>query len=1558
MTKVCRLKVVSAVLLTTAIATCAYVWGDPTSDKAGKLQAGRNQPPAAPPGQGLAEEIGSTKFSKQNFVLYQTVAGDWYFALQVKPQMEAAAGARPRDIVILIDTAASQARGPLAIARQIAEQLVAASATRPDDRISIWTVNTDKATNNLTGGLVAPKSPKVAEAFTKLAQEAPYGANDLPNAIDKALGNFDGREGRQRVVVLLGSGKSLLNPINGTDRQKLCDKMIGKEIAFFTVPLGVNLEPANLHGLATGTGGLLVRNLPNDTVPATVKKLNEAIAAPVMYPSKVNLPASVVEFYPTRLPPLRSDAPTLVVGKMKLDPARVQNFDYTVEGSVVGKKTVARLREKITGTELDNFFLVGMVDQWKKADRKDTPAAFRADRALAMSQTRTNLEMDELKAQGLWAINLDKLDVAAQMFNEAKRIDPNDAEADAGAKIVAKLKGGDGKKEIKDKIDDLLNGHVGKATDQGVKIQKGAKPTRDQLGKMVALADPADKADMDAPKLPAVDNGFPPEKEPFIRQQQQRQAVEEARISGIVTEAQRQARRILANDPEAAHDVLKRTLASVRDNADLSPQTRQRLTNQLEDSLRTVDVQGVRIKRDLDERMRMEADARARIARVTENERNEEQLQRRQQAFNNLMNTGRLEEAHREALVMQADQIRRGSPITSTMVASHDMGINSVHLAEQQEVRRKTEENYLATMLQVDKSHIPFPDEPAVGFPPAAVWRELTARRKGIWESVGLGEDAEGKRAADKIKAKLSQPVNLDKGIDANTPLKDALEFLADRYDLTLIIDSKAFEAIGVQKVEEQPVSLPKMVGVSLTTALRLLLAQIKGDVYTGTYIIRRDYIEVTTTYNAAAEKVVRAYPVADLVIGIPNSVNQQALQQTLNTNQQFNNAQNPFAMGMPGMGMGLGALGALGGGGLAGGGNPFMGGAGGAFPGNFNPFQLQGGGVGNNQFGNLGGQFGLQGKTYERELMELVVKVVAPGEWYPLGPRPGQQGGAGGPPIGLQGPDPLAMDAIVPRELLNSLDYYDPAKSLVVRGSSRTHAQLSGGLLGPRPGAAPPAAMGAIAPQRDGQIVLGPGGKNNPNQQVAQGDKVDPKLQEAIDKMKAQLAAKAPTIWEDALKKMMEDPKSDHTGLVIATADFLVENRQFKHAAEFLKAELRLGIVARPWVYEALGIALQLSGGSPDEIERAQVSAVDLEPQDAKGYLKAARAMADLKNYKQAVSFSKQAAIMEPNVADAYANAMVYAADAKDPQAMAWAASQLQRQDWPIDNDELHAKAKAKVAELARALEETGRKTDAEQMRQTVKQGNTRDLIINVKWQGEADFDLKVVEDATKSTCSYLNKQTPNGGTLLGDDLSNLNKKSYIAAEAFSGKYDIIVQRVWGRPLGAKVTVEIIRFQGTPQERVELFTLTIDPTKKNEPIPLMLEGGRRKTVASVPPPAKIEDSVREDKVVPADRVLNKLRAMSDSSYEITGAIKGSASSTGVSRQQAPRVAPGLAAQADPLKVPSYQKVQSFIGSAMDMTAQTTVNPDTGEMRVRMNPVFQTSGRTATSSNPLIPGGN
>jgi hypothetical protein len=136
----------------------------------------------------------------------------------------------------------------------------------------------------------------------------------------------------------------------------------------------------------------------------------------------------------------------------------------------------------------------------------------------------------------------------------------------------------------------------------------------------------------------------------------------------------------------------------------------------------------------------------------------------------------------------------------------------------------------------------------------AAVGSALFVLFGGAIPDWALANAAQEKTPArpHQLSLRLQQPVNLDKGIDPSTPLKDALEFLSDRYDLTIIVDEQAFLEIGVQRAEEQPVQLPKMVGVTMATVLRLLLSQIKGDEYHGTYAIRDDHLLITTTLRAS----------------------------------------------------------------------------------------------------------------------------------------------------------------------------------------------------------------------------------------------------------------------------------------------------------------------------------------------------------------------------------------------------------------------------------------------------------------------------------------------------------------------------------------------------------------------------------------------------------------------------------------------------------------------------------------------------------------------------------
>jgi len=100
-----------------------------------------------------------------------------------------------------------------------------------------------------------------------------------------------------------------------------------------------------------------------------------------------------------------------------------------------------------------------------------------------------------------------------------------------------------------------------------------------------------------------------------------------------------------------------------------------------------------------------------------------------------------------------------------------------------------------------------------------------------------------------QLVKKLATPVNLDRGVDAGTPLKDALEFLNDRFEVPILVDSAAFKAEGLDSVEEIAVKLPRMTAVRLSTVLRLLLDQVKG-----TYMIRSEYIEVTTLAQARPE--------------------------------------------------------------------------------------------------------------------------------------------------------------------------------------------------------------------------------------------------------------------------------------------------------------------------------------------------------------------------------------------------------------------------------------------------------------------------------------------------------------------------------------------------------------------------------------------------------------------------------------------------------------------------------------------------------------------------------
>jgi hypothetical protein len=132
-------------------------------------------------------------------------------------------------------------------------------------------------------------------------------------------------------------------------------------------------------------------------------------------------------------------------------------------------------------------------------------------------------------------------------------------------------------------------------------------------------------------------------------------------------------------------------------------------------------------------------------------------------------------------------------------------------------------------------------DPPAKGKAPASSPGVVPASKPPVKSEVA-------KRTVP-LRQKLNEWITVEKGVDPGTPLRDTLNFLGERYDLTILVDAPAFKEAGNEAVEDQPVRLPPLAGVRLDTVLQQIAAQVHG-----VYLLKGDHIEITTALRAALE--------------------------------------------------------------------------------------------------------------------------------------------------------------------------------------------------------------------------------------------------------------------------------------------------------------------------------------------------------------------------------------------------------------------------------------------------------------------------------------------------------------------------------------------------------------------------------------------------------------------------------------------------------------------------------------------------------------------------------
>jgi len=1503
-----RLAPVILGVVATVAAVATNLLGDvrPGSSRLPRGESGR------PDTTHFTEDLAVSKFSRLPVVTYQSRDGEVLFGWQVRPNLEESGPPRPRDVIFLVDTTASQAGTPLRQARAIIEAV--GNVLNETDRVSVWVVNTPESTRPLTKGFFAPNAKEVRDAAAELTElEYGSGAADLQGAILQAAATLSPNPARTQAIVLLGDGESIYRPLSESDRLTLGNRLDAQDILLFAVPLGLKVHAANLHGLAMLTGGAVVRVQEDLRMISKreefARRLVKALDVPVLKVEKFRFGEEVGVVYPTRLPPLRADRGTLVLGKLTHPAA--QRVHLHVEGYVARRAANQDLSIPLASPQPEHYFLNLMFEQWGNAPHREAPALLQSDRALALASTQVQLYREELLTQAAWAIQLDRYREARNLFDAVLRICPGDPEAQKGRELLDQLS-----------VQDWQN----------LKRRAGEKVQALRITPQAAVREIIQTTPGPPPPPAGLAEGgaTPPRGEPspqqLLEQQLAERKIAEDQARLRVQTAIREARERLRSDPDAVLADLKRLQEDVERNTLLGEAARRQLLADLGAAINDVYRKGEEIKRQANMERSLISQARQRLNALEEQMRDENRIKFRIDQFRQLMQQARYELAYQEAQQMIAERINNAQPVPITATASYMIGQQATQYREWKELVRIREDRFLIALMQSEKSHIPYPDEPPVHFPPAAVWRELTSLRREAYLHSNLGPNPPASQIELKNKIENDE-VSLRDDININDQsLADLLDLLSKQHGINFVIMEEYFKAEGVNDIRDKRPNLKatSLRGLKLGNFLDIVLQSMGA-----TFIVRPDYVEITTFNRRLEEKVTRVFPVADLVIPIPSAVNQQMLFMNL----FFQNS----ALAIYGAVLGAqnfqGFGGAFGnqfqgqqfGAGPPIGGNLAMQGAQQFGPDPFNQNQgfgaggLQIGGGNLGQFGNLGGQFGLQGGDQSRLLMELIVETVARGEWLNVRRGQGQLGGDDDAPL-------------LDQKQLNSLGYYPPARALLVRGTHRYHpassvklkSQQGGQALGPAPARnGGEVAAGNVPPPAVG------GQPQNPREGVAQATDrarvVDPRYDPAV--LKPKLSKDPRRMWNQAVEWTVEDP-----GLIVASAEFLMEQEEYEAAAELLKAGLRKGLTTETWTHEALAIALQLSQASPEEVLRAHLSAADLEPQEPRTLLQAAQALAQAKKFDLAVAFCKRAAEVAPYEPLAYANALAYARQAPqiDTDAVLWASRHLLRQEWAADDHNYHQQARQQLEGLLTQIPPQDPRR--EQLQRLLQEQTQRDLVIELLWQGPADLDL-VVEEPCGSVCSPLQPRSVGGGILRGDRLEQSpdgdRSEIYIASSAFPGTYRIRVRTAFGQAIGRRATVKVTQYQGTPRQTVSLHEVDLT---RHEPVIVTLERGSRTELA--------------DTTVVTDMPRPILPAQLTASGFAGGAGRAGLSSSAALQTQHPHL---------PSDITSIEKRLGRMGLA-DFRGVMQYDAQRGAVRFQVNPVFASSAEVQLPPLSLLPG--
>lgn len=312
---------------------------------------------------------------------------------------------------------------------------------------------------------------------------------------------------------------------------------------------------------------------------------------------------------------------------------------------------------------------------------------------------------------------------------------------------------------------------------------------------------------------------------------------------------------------------------------------------------------------------------------------------------------------------------------------------------------------------------------------------------------------------------------------------------------------------------------------------------------------------------------------------------------------------------------------------------------------------------------------------------------------------------------------------------------------------------------------------------------------------------------------------------WESALRG-----KRVPSAVFAESLFRLHQLKDYESVIEGIEAALRNN-KGEPWMYGALAQEMKIAGRPQKQIDRALLSRVDFTVDDEAQLLVAAALLGRFDAHDQAIQLCRTGIKQNPWQPATWGLARRLAMNSKSIDDIIWAYCGTLKYVWQDNFEELHAQVEEELQRLEVSLLDANKPELASKVREALQTAKIRDLRIRLKWTGDADIDLSIIEP-NGNVCSYKNSLTANGGMLIrqgdgGKDLlqNGLSTEEYVCVEALSGDYRIKVNYISGRVNTGRAVLDVIRHEASPDQQKQ--SVTIEIGERNADIPLLLKTGR-----------------------------------------------------------------------------------------------------------------------------------